>query len=52
MGDDELLELMTQEPTLLRRPLIVAGGQAILGFDRNALEALTSKSDETNERET
>jgi arsenate reductase (glutaredoxin) len=41
LSDDELLALMVQEPTLLRRPLAVKGGRATVGFDRAGLAALT-----------
>lgn len=40
--DDELLALMAQEPTLLRRPLVVRGDRAVIGFDREALAALAA----------
>lgn len=40
LTDDQLLDLMIQEPTLLRRPLIIAGGDAVIGFDRKGLARL------------
>ena len=40
LADDELLALMVQEPTLLRRPLAVKDGRATVGFDRAGLDAL------------
>lgn len=40
LGDDETLDLMVQEPTLLRRPLVIGKGGAVVGFNRPALEAL------------
>ena len=40
LSDDELLELMVREPTLLRRPLAVKGGRATVGFDREGLAGL------------
>jgi Spx/MgsR family transcriptional regulator len=43
LSDDRLLDLMLQEPTLLRRPLIVSGHEAVIGFDQKGLERLTSK---------
>jgi Spx/MgsR family transcriptional regulator len=42
LTDDQLLDLMIQEPTLMRRPLAVSGGDAVVGFDRQGLEQLTS----------
>lgn len=38
---DQLLDLMIQEPTLLRRPLIISGHDAVIGFDRKGLAELT-----------
>lgn len=45
MTDDELLAAMVAEPTLLRRPLVIAGGQLVVGFDRAGLKALTGRHD-------
>jgi len=36
---DEALELMTREPNLIKRPLIVTGEAIIAGFDRERLRA-------------
>ena len=41
LSDDELLALMVQEPTLLRRPLAIKDGHATVGFDRAGLAGLT-----------
>ncbi len=41
LGDDELLDLMAREPTLLRRPLTVRDRRAVIGFDREGLAGLT-----------
>lgn len=38
----EALELMAQEPNLIKRPLVVAGGEIVAGFDREPLRALLS----------
>lgn len=40
LTDEELLALMAREPTLLRRPLAVRDGRAVVGLDRQALLAL------------
>jgi arsenate reductase (glutaredoxin) len=40
VSEDELLQLMTEEPTLLRRPLIKRGAQHIVGFNKTELERL------------
>ena len=41
LPDDELLDLMVQEPTLLRRPLIVnPDGQSVVGFNVSDMQRL------------
>ncbi len=40
LSDQELLDLMAREPTLLRRPLIVSERGVVVGFDRRRLEEL------------
>lgn len=44
LTDTELLALMIQEPTLLRRPLIIAGGETSVGLDRERIAALANAS--------
>jgi arsenate reductase (glutaredoxin) len=34
----EALRLMAAEPNLIRRPVVIRGGQIVLGFDPEALE--------------
>lgn len=41
MDDEELIPAIVDEPTLLRRPLIVSDRGSIIGFDRSKLEELT-----------
>ena len=36
----EAVRLMAQEPNLIRRPVIVAGGRVVLGFDRDGIARL------------
>jgi len=36
----EAIRLMAKEPNLMRRPLVVRGGQVIFGFDEDAYRAL------------
>jgi arsenate reductase-like glutaredoxin family protein len=36
------LALMAKEPNLIKRPLTVAGGEIVAGFDRERLRALLS----------
>ena len=38
--DDQLIELMVEDPTLIRRPLVVVGEQIIAGFDRREFEEI------------
>lgn len=40
LSDDELLALMVQEPTLIRRPLAIKDSRATIGFDKAGLAAL------------
>ena len=42
-GEEELLRLMAKEPRLIRRPVTVRGGRAVVGFDAGALEALMER---------
>ncbi len=37
---DEALKLMAQEPNLIRRPIVIRGGQIALGFDEDGLRKL------------
>lgn len=39
---DEAIRLMAKEPNLIRRPLIVAGKQIVLGFDERAIDKLST----------
>ena len=36
----EALELMSKHPNLIKRPIVVKGGQIVLGYDEEALEEL------------
>lgn len=38
----QLIDLIVKEPTLLRRPIVVAGDRMVIGLDRPALEAIGS----------
>jgi arsenate reductase-like glutaredoxin family protein len=37
----EAIDLMMQQPNLIRRPILVRGGEVIFGFDRDEYEKLT-----------
>jgi arsenate reductase-like glutaredoxin family protein len=36
----EAIDLMMQQPNLIRRPILIRGGKVIFGFDREAYEKL------------
>ena len=36
----EALQLMAEDPNLIRRPIVIRGGQMVLGFDEDALRKL------------
>ena len=36
----EAIDLMMQQPNLIKRPILVRGGKAIFGFDRQQYEKL------------
>jgi len=36
----DAIRMMAKEPNLIRRPLIVAGGQVVIGFDENGMARL------------
>ena len=36
----EAINLMAQEPNLIRRPVVIRGGQLVLGYDEGALKKL------------
>ena len=37
---EEALALMAQEPNLIRRPIVIRGGQMVLGYDEEGLRKL------------
>jgi arsenate reductase-like glutaredoxin family protein len=43
MTKRQAIDLMMEEPNLIRRPLLLRGGRAIFGFDAEAYEALAKK---------
>lgn len=38
MTKRQAIDLMMEEPNLIRRPILLRGGRAIFGFDRDAYE--------------
>jgi arsenate reductase-like glutaredoxin family protein len=41
---DEALRLMSENPNLIRRPILVKGSKIVLGYDEDALSGLIAKS--------
>jgi len=39
---DEALKLMAKEPNLIRRPIVIRGGQMVLGYDEEGLRKLVN----------
>lgn len=37
---EEAIRMMAKEPNLIRRPVILAGGRIVLGFDEEAIDKL------------
>lgn len=48
LSEDELLELMVQEPTLLRRPLVISGDGVAIGYNQKRLQELTDAGTDDN----
>lgn len=42
LSDGEIVELMSEYPALVRRPIVVAGTRAQVGFDRGAIERIVA----------
>jgi arsenate reductase (glutaredoxin) len=43
VSEDELLTLMVEHPTLIRRPIVVKDGQAVIGFNKGKIEGLIDR---------
>jgi arsenate reductase (glutaredoxin) len=37
---EEAIQMMSEEPNLIRRPVIIAGGRVVLGFDEEGISKL------------
>jgi arsenate reductase-like glutaredoxin family protein len=37
---NEAIRMMAEEPNLIRRPVIVAGGRVVLGFDQQGIDRI------------
>lgn len=44
LGNDEIVELMTEYPALIRRPVVVFGDEAQIGFNREKRGSLIERS--------
>jgi arsenate reductase-like glutaredoxin family protein len=40
LSDDEAIDLMTQEPSIIRRPIFEIDGEILFGFNQQELERL------------
>lgn len=40
IADEELIQLIPDNPTLIRRPIVVNNGEAVVGFNQAKIEAL------------
>lgn len=40
LSDEQLLDLMLENPRLIRRPIVLRGDAIALGFDRSAIAGL------------
>lgn len=40
LNDEQILDLMVQEPTLLRRPIVISGDQVVVGHNEKKLREL------------
>ncbi|PZR99040.1 MAG: hypothetical protein DLM69_07795 [Candidatus Chloroheliales bacterium] len=40
VSEEELLQLMIEQPTLLRRPLVKRGSRGVVGYNKTELESL------------
>lgn len=43
MTKKQAIDLMMQEPNLIRRPLVMAKGKAVFGYDPEAYDAITGR---------
>jgi arsenate reductase-like glutaredoxin family protein len=37
---EKAIQMMAKEPNLIRRPVIVAGGRVVLGFDEKGIDRM------------
>lgn len=46
LTDDQLLTLMLDEPTLLRRPIVIGGGEVVVGHNATKLAEMIGRSNQ------
>lgn len=44
LADEDLLALMVEQPTLLRRPIVIGNGGSVVGFNAGQIESLIARS--------
>src|SRR5690554_6816467 len=40
LSDDDILNMMTEEPRLIKRPILVSGSNAVVGFNEGKIQDL------------
>jgi len=40
----EAIDLMMEQPNLIRRPILIRGSKVVFGFDKDAYEALKGRT--------
>ncbi len=43
LNDDEILDMMTEEPRLIKRPILVSGDSAVVGFNESKIQDLIAR---------
>lgn len=43
LSDGEILEMMSEEPRLIKRPILVSGKDAVVGYNQAAIRQLVAK---------
>lgn len=43
LSDDEILDMMVEEPRLIKRPILVSGSDSVVGFNEAKIKALIAQ---------
>lgn len=43
LSDDEILDMMVEEPRLIKRPLLVSGADIVVGYNEDKIKALIAQ---------